>query len=231
MSNKLDTHANYYFDIQLDFDRKLIEYRYNTIKNYFRGNIALEMGSADGVMTKWLKDDFSELDILEGSQKLLDNVPDYPNATKYCSWFEEFVPKRKYDTIIMEHILEHIENPVFVLSKVKNWLADDGVLIIGVPNAKSFHRLAAVKMGLLPTEYTLNDRDRIVGHYRVYDKESLAADAIKAGFKIIDSGGVFFKPVSNKQIDTTWTEEMIEGFYQLGKDFPDHAAEIFVIVA
>jgi len=104
------------------------------------------------------------------------------------------------------------------------------VLIVGVPNAKSFHRLAAVKMGLLKSEYELNNRDIELGHYRVYDILMLQNELINAGYKICYKGGVFFKPLSNKQIQDNWNAEMIEAFYELGKDFQENTAEIFVVV-
>ena len=37
------------------------------------------------------------------------------------------------------------------------------------------------------------------------------------------------KPVSNGQIDGNWTDQMIDGFYKLGKKFPEFCAEIFVV--
>ena len=54
-------------------------------------------------------------------------------------------------------------------------------------------------------------------------------DIETAGLKIIQTGGVFFKPLSNQQIEQNWTEEMIQGFYELGKDFQENAAELYAI--
>ncbi|MBK8521168.1 MAG: class I SAM-dependent methyltransferase [Chitinophagaceae bacterium] len=105
--------------------------------------------------------------------------------------FEEFETSRKYDTIIMSHVLEHIENPALVLKKIYNWLADDGVFLVSVPNAKSIHRMVAVQMGLLKSEYELNARDNELGHFRVYDMNILKAQMKDAGFKIQESGGYF----------------------------------------
>lgn len=229
MKERIESLSEWYVKDQLNFDRILISYRYQTIRDYFKKGIGLEMGSGDGVMTAMLKDHFEQLDIVEGSSSLLKIIPEYPNVKKYCALFEEFEPPQKYDTIIIEHVLEHLEKPIDVLIKTKSWLKPDGVAIIGVPNAKSFHRLAAVKMKLLRSEYELNERDKALGHYRVYDWDSLRQDIEQAGYKIKHQGGVFFKPVSNKQIEETWTPEMIEGFYQLGKDFQENAAEIFVV--
>jgi 2-polyprenyl-3-methyl-5-hydroxy-6-metoxy-1,4-benzoquinol methylase len=226
---KIENLSEWYVKNQLNFDRILISYRYKTIREYFKKGIGLEMGSGDGVMTAMLKNDFEELDIVEGSAQLLETIPNFENVRKYCSFFENFEPTRKYNTIVMEHILEHIEKPVEVLAKTKSWLNAEGVVIIGVPNAKSYHRLAAVKMGMLKSEYELNERDKALGHYRVYDSETLRSDVEKSGYKVAHIGGVFFKPISNKQIEENWTPQMIEGFFQLGKDFQENAAELFII--
>jgi 2-polyprenyl-3-methyl-5-hydroxy-6-metoxy-1,4-benzoquinol methylase len=142
---------------------------------------------------------------------------------------EDFAAPMQYDFILMDHILEHVADPVPVLKKVKTFLKEDGVFIVGVPNAKSFHRLAAVKMGYLKSIYELNQRDHELGHYRVYDFDSLERDVKAAGFNVREKTGVFFKPLSNKQIQENWNQDMIEGFYQLGFDFPDHTAEIYII--
>ena len=58
----------------------------------------------------------------------------------------------------MEHILEHVDNPIDIMIRAKEWLSDNGVMILGVPNALSIHRLVAVKMGLLkaPNELKRN---------------------------------------------------------------------------
>lgn len=231
MGNNIDSGAKWYSESQLDIDRQLVRFRYNSIRKFFTGKTCLELGPADGVMTRLLVNDFENLDVVDGSQKLLDLIPDSDNLTKYCSMFESFTPVNQYDTIIMEHVLEHIELPGKVLSKVYGWLSERGILIVGVPNARSLHRLAAVKMGLLQSEYTLNERDLALGHFRVYDIESLRQELTDSGFRILDKGGVFLKTVSNLQIQNDWTQKMIDGFYELGKDFQDIAAEIFVVAA
>ncbi len=203
--------------------------RYKTLRNYFKGEACLEIAPAEGITTNSLKDDFKILHLVEGSENLLNEIPDYPNVVKFHSMIEDFDPPIQYDFVLMDHILEHIEHPVEVLKKVRTFLKPGSLLVIGVPNALSFHRLAAVKMGYLKSVYELNERDADVGHYRVYDFKSLILDARAAGLNIIEKRGVFFKPLSNKQINDTWTAEMTEGFYLLGDDFQDNAAEIYII--
>jgi SAM-dependent methyltransferase len=229
LQKKVFDSAKFYGKSFLPFDYILADYGFKTIKPFFKGETALELGPASGFMTKLLVKEFKTLDLVEGSADLLNEIPDHPNVTKHCSFFENFSTDQLFDTIIMSHVLEHIADPVFVLSKVKTWLKNDGVLIISVPNAKSLHRLAAVEMGLLKSPYELNERDHQLGHYRVYSLDILQDDILKAGFTIVEKGGYFLKPVSNGQIESHWTREMIDGFYKLGQKFSDHCAEIFVV--
>lgn len=221
--------AQWYLDEQLDFDKRLIRYRYETIKPKFNGRSCLELGPAEGQMTQFLINDFESLTVVEGSLELLEKIADAKNLVKVHSLFENYKPNELFDTVILEHILEHVEDPVALLTLAKQFLAPGGILLVGVPNANSIHRLAAVKMGLLSHPSQLNSRDIALGHRRVYSSTSFREDIGESGLRITELGGVYFKPLSNSQIQDNWNVDMIEGFFQLGKDFPEFAAELFAV--
>lgn len=225
----LEELSKWYIDSELDFDRTLQKLRFRSIKKYFKGKNCLEIAPAQGITTSLLKDEFENLHIVDGSLNLLNLIPSYSNVTKFHSLIEDFQAPIQYDFILMDHILEHIEKPVKVLKKVTEFLKPNGIFVVGVPNAKSIHRLVGVKMGSIKSIYELNERDHQLGHYRVYDFDTLENDVTKAGFKLIDKMGVFFKPLANRQIEENWDSQIIEGFYQLGFDFQENAAEIYVI--
>ena len=227
--NRLGKISDWYLQEQLDFDKRLIRFRYQTLKAHFQGPEGLELGPAEGEMTQFLLNEFEKLTIVEGSEKLLSRIPEAPNLVKVHSLFEHFKPGKQFNTIIMEHILEHVERPVDLLRTVKQWLAPGGRILLGVPNGHSIHRLVAVKMGLLNQPCQLNSRDHALGHRRVYTHETLQNDIESSGLRILEMGGVFYKPLSNQQIQDNWTEEMIQGFYELGKDFPENSAEIYAV--
>lgn len=227
--DRVESLAEWYIKEQLDFDKRLIGYRYQTIQPKLVGKRGLELGSAEGEMTQYLVNDFEHLTIVEGAADLLAAIPERSNLTKVHSLFEEFEPEEAFDSIILEHVLEHVENPVELLQRVRTWLAPEGRLFLGVPNGNSIHRLAAVKMGLLSHPCELNERDHAVGHRRVYTPQTFRADIEKSGLSVEELGGVYFKPLSNGQIQNHWTEEMINGFYELGKDMPEYAAEIYAV--
>jgi 2-polyprenyl-3-methyl-5-hydroxy-6-metoxy-1,4-benzoquinol methylase len=195
-----------------------------------RGGSCLELGPAEGVMTQTLGRLFTSLTLVDGSEQFCAELRRrYPNARVVHSLFEDFDPGHQFNAIVLGHVLEHVEDPRSLLAAARGWLAADGVLFAAVPNARSLHRQAAVLMGLLAEEHELNDTDRHHGHRRVYDPESLCADVRAAGLRIRTFGGYWIKPLSNAQIDETFTPEMIRAFMVLGERYPDVAAEIYVV--
>lgn len=225
----LNNISNWYINEQLDFDKILINYRFEKLKKFFNGKTCLELGPAEGEMTSKIIKEFEYVTVVDAAAELLDKIPDYKNIIKINSLFEKFKSEQKYDTIIMDHILEHVDDPISILKMSLGLLSDNGRILIGVPNGNSIHRLVAVKMGLLNHQCDLNDRDILVGHRRVYTADSIKNDINYSGLKILESGGIFFKPLSNKQIQDSWSNQMIDGFYRLGEDFQDFSAELYVI--
>ncbi len=229
LAKKLDQISGWYLNEQLDFDKRLLRFRYESLKPYLKGSDGLELGPAEGHMTQWLVNDFQNLTLVEGSLELLSRIPDHPKLTKIHSLFEDFEPSRQFHSIILDHVLEHVDQPVHLLRRVKKWLVPRGRLLIGVPNGHSIHRLVAVKMGLLHDPCQLNQRDHDLGHHRVYNPKTFRDDLEKSSLLVKYLGGSFFKPLSNQQIQDHWSEEMTKGFYELGKDFPEYAADLFAV--
>jgi SAM-dependent methyltransferase len=225
-----DNFSKFYSESNLGFDLYLVKKGYEQFSEFFVGDSCLELGPATGYMTQYLVNDFSEVTCVEGSKDLFEKIPIYKNLNKVHSLFENFETNKKFDTIILNHVLEHIEHPIELLKKIKTWKSERGRLIIGVPNAKSFHRLAAVKMGILKSEYELNNRDIELGHYRVYDFRSLEMDCVDAGYKVLFKGGVFLKFLSNAQIEKILDEKIIDSYFDLGNDFKENSAEIFLVI-
>lgn len=208
----------------------MILYCYNIVKRELSLNKTLELGPAEGVMTNFLVNDSKELTVVEGSKVFSDNLKQkYASIKVYNSLFEDFKTDEKFDSIILGHVLEHVENPVEILNLVKNWLTPDGLVFAAVPNSNSIHRQVAVLMGLLEKENSMSELDLHHGHRRVYNYKEFQEDFTKAGLNIIKTGGYWFKPVSNAQIAQSWSKEMLDAFMVLGEKYPETAAETYVI--
>ncbi len=211
----------------------MVGYSFRVVQRYLAHGSILELGPAEGVMSELLATTGRELTIVEGSELFAKDLKKrLPSATVHHSLFEHFKTKQKFDNIILGHVLEHVKDPVKLLNKVQKWLTPNtGRIFASVPNARSLHRQAAVIMGLLSQEDALNEMDKHHGHRRVFNPESFRNVFYQSDFKIELFGGYWLKPVSNKQIEESWTPEMLEAFMQLGERYPDIAAEIYVVAS
>jgi 2-polyprenyl-3-methyl-5-hydroxy-6-metoxy-1,4-benzoquinol methylase len=195
------------------------------------GNI-LELGPAEGVMTAMLHGTQRHISVVEGSTKFCEMIKArFSDVDVFNTLFEQFAPVGKFNNIVLGHVLEHVEDPEALLMQIKNWLAPGGIVFAAVPNAKSLHRQAAVMMGLLETENTLNSADIDHGHRRVFNPDEFLAIFKNTGYSIRKTGGYWLKPLSNKQIEDSWTPEMIAAFMQLGERFPEIAGEIYLVAS
>ena len=211
---------------------KTTDYCGRIFKRFMKDGSVLELGPAEGVMTDILYPSFPDYTVVDGADFFVESIKKrYPNIKGEVSLFEEYQPDKKYDNIVLGHVLEHVENPVDTLNQCGTWLAEGGYILAAVPNSHSIHRQAAVRMGLLDAENQLNETDKRNGHRRVYDMTTLQNDFNEAGLQIVKAGGYWLKPESNGQIEANWNENMVDAFLQLGEDYPDIAGEIYVVAS
>ena len=195
-----------------------VRYSFRIFERFLRGNSILEMGAAEGVMTELLAATGKTLTIVEGSKAFCDALARrFPSAQVFHSLFEDFAPDRAF------------ADPTAILAQAATWLSAEGRILAAVPNSRSLHRQAAVLMGLLPGEEALNEMDLRHGHRRVFNPESFRQCFIAAGLMLEMFGGYWLKPLSNRQIEETWTPDLLAAFMRLGERYPDIAAEIYVV--
>jgi len=234
----LDNIAQYY-KIEEDFDIVFMWYNFVVAHEYFIGDTFLELGCATGESTISLLKFASVIDVVEGSKinidvtkKKLGLVPKYNTVVNfYKNFWEEFDYKNNYYTdILFFRGLEHIENPSIVLKRLYHALKPGGRLHIVVPNAQSLHRKIGVSMGLLKEIHELNERDKRVGHKRVFDISTLIEVVQSNEFRVVDWCGVMLKILSNKQMQKLCRDDLslARAFFEVGREIPDKCAELYL---
>lgn len=209
---------------------KEIIYSTKIFQRYMNAGGVLELGPAEGIGTEFLKEGHQDYTVVEGAEEFAQMLKKkFPDINVVNALFEEFNPDRKYENIILGHVLEHVEEPVNILKLCSEWLSDDGKIFCVVPNSHSLHRQAAVKMGLIKTESQFSAKDVRHGHRRVYDLDSLCKDFSDARLSIIKRGGYYLKPLTDKQIEETWDDDLIDAYMKLGEQYPEIAGDIYVI--
>lgn len=209
-----------------------ILYSFTIFSRFMKKGRVLELGPAEGLMTEHLLNYDDKLTVIEGSSVFAAQLKEkYPTVQIIQSLFEETVLDEKFDFIVLGHVLEHVADPVHLLQIIKKWLAPDGKVLCAVPNAQSLHRQAAVEMGLLETVFSQSEKDIHHGHMRIYSPETFRSDFIEAGYSIDHFGGYWLKPISDRQIEESWTQEMLSAFLKLGESYPEIAAEIYIVAS
>ncbi len=201
------------------------------------GRSALELGCGKGLWTKILCERHNSVDVVDGSDDLLENVME---ENKNCravlkihrALVEDYIDAavQKWQYIYMTFFLEHLLDPVVVLKKIKACLEDDGCLFAAGPNAESVHRVIALRMGIIQSITQLSDNDKLVGHRRVYTSQLLRKQIVEAGFRIIEERGVGLKPVSLDQMEE-WSPELVNAFCESDDLAPENAAYLTIKAA
>lgn len=219
-----------------DFD-VMHPYMIESFKPFFVGGNLLELGSFKGDFTRRFVPHFKDITCVEASdvavaeaRKRLGSSVEFINAT-----FETVALPRRYDNIIMTHVLEHLADPVMVLKRINDvWLAEGGRFFLACPNANAPSRQIAVKMGLISHNDAVTPSEAEHGHHRTYSLDTLERDAVAGGLKVIHRSGVFFKALANFQWDRLLqtdivSKEYLDGCYKLGQMYPDLCSTIFLV--
>ena len=228
--------ANEKYAYSLDFD-VMHHYMVRSFEPFFRSGSLLELGSYKGQFTRRLLKSFNDVTCVEASEEALRearcNLGDQVTFIK--SVFETVVLPKRYDNIILTHVLEHLDDPVGVLRRINDeWLSDTGRLFLVCPNANAPSRQIAVKMGLISHNSAITSAEAEHGHRITYTLDTLERDAVAAGLKVLHRSGIFFKALANFQWDRLLqtdiiSKEYLEGCYALGQIYPDLCSSIFLL--
>jgi len=234
-NQELKDTSDHKYAYNFDFD-VMHHYMIESFKHHFIKGNCLELGSFKGDFTTRLTSYFDDITCVEASNEAIEIAKqNLDNITYFNSLFETVELPKKYDNIILTHVLEHIDDPVKLLSRIKNeWLSDEGKLFLVCPNANAPSRQIAVKMGLIPHNSAITSSEAEHGHRITYTLDTLERDVKLGGLNTIYRSGIFFKALANFQWDQLLntniiSKEYLDGCYQLGQQYPDLCSSIILI--
>ncbi len=231
MADTPDHKYAYNFDLDV-----MHPFMLQSFKPFFKPGNCLELGSFKGEFTKRLIPYFDDITCIEASDESLEIAKSKFETVKFINGlFEDISLDSKYDNIILTHVLEHLDNPVAILTKINSeWLSDTGRFFLVCPNANAPSRQIAVKMGLITHNSAITPDEKKHGHRITYTLDTLERDARAAGLSIVHRSGIFFKALANFQWDQLMatdiiSNEYLEGCYLLGQQYPDLCSSIFLM--
>lgn len=222
-------------DPKKDFDYWLIQFDFQTISKNLIGKKVIELGCGKGVLTKRLSKICEKLIVVEGSQNYIEDVKKELGVKNNIEYHHSLWQEFNYENddisdVIFSSGLEHVNTFTAseIFENIKKWLKPNGRLHIIVPNANSLHRRVAYHMGIIKDVHELSDRDILLKHERVFDKESLFEEVTENNLDIKKYEGIFLKPLPNAMMKNL-NPEIIYGFNEISEELSDFCAHIYVM--
>lgn len=236
------------------YELALGDYIVRNALDHARPPSLLDVGCGNGLLTSMLAPHFSYVVGLDASSALIEKARNnYPEIEFVHSLAEEYQTDMSYTTITMFNLLEHVVDPIRLLSKLVSHLETEGVLIVQVPNALAVNRRIAKLMGTLKDEYELSPFDiDVAGHRRSYDMRLLVREVETSRLGVVAKGGIFYKMLSAPQLDwlleqglwdeggygwgrvgsekaKDWRKAFCDACYEFGKEHPEDCNIIYVV--
>lgn len=136
----------------------------------FENKTLLDIGSGLGVFPYLMKKNNWQVTALDPDQRAAEHIKDSVQVETICGDFFEVDSALKYDLVTFNKVLEHVKDPIAMLSKSKENLAENGLVYLEVPDGE-----IAELDGKEREEFTID-------HLYIFSFISLAITAEKAGF-------------------------------------------------
>jgi SAM-dependent methyltransferase len=149
--------------------------RYRALAPYLtRGDRILDAGAGGGEVVYVLRKlgfDASGLEPDEQYARHAREALGVPVATGFVQ--DVAFPGGSFDVVTMYHALEHVEDPSAILSRLREWIVEQGVLLVEVPNVEAV---------------CIAPRHRFhFAHFYNFNRDALEALGQKAGFEPVET--------------------------------------------
>jgi 2-polyprenyl-3-methyl-5-hydroxy-6-metoxy-1,4-benzoquinol methylase len=161
--------------------------RYESYKKLIKGSEILDFGCGRGGFLT-LANEISKksigLELNKKNREYINNI-----GIKCVSKLSD-LNNNKFDLITLNHVFEHLNDPINILIELQKYMKDDGVIIIEVPHARDVlletFNLESFKKFTLWSE-----------HLILHTRDSLKAFAMNSGLKVKSIEGFQRYPISN----------------------------------
>lgn len=155
--------------------RNIFRKRFGLIKKLVQSGKIIEIGCSTGVLLELFQQKGWEVWGVEPSKNAKHAKKRGLKVVN--STFEKArLPKNYFDVVVLNHTLEHMQNPVKILRKAKTILKESGIIYIDVPNFASM----ASKIRRKNWKYLLPEE-----HIHHFTQMTLEKIIKKAGFEIV----------------------------------------------
>ena len=102
-------------------------------------------------------------------------------------------------------------------------------VVATVPNVMSLHRRLGVKAGMINDVHDDSERNIRYRQFSKFDRDTLTALFVDAGYKVEECFGYMLKPFSSEQmmsLELDW--KAFDALFEIGREFPDLSSQLFI---
>jgi 2-polyprenyl-3-methyl-5-hydroxy-6-metoxy-1,4-benzoquinol methylase len=107
------------------------------IQKYCQKGNVLDIGCSSGILLGLLKDKGYDVSGIEPNVKAYNHGKIKFGKHIYHGTLDTYKTNKKFDVIILSHVLEHVLNPPQEIVLIKKILARGGIVLIGIPNTRN----------------------------------------------------------------------------------------------
>ncbi len=113
--------------------------RYRALEPYLkRGDRILDAGAGGGEVVYVLRRSGFDASGLEPDELYAQHARETLEVPVVTGFVQDVsFPQGSFDVITMYHALEHVEDPAAILARLRSWIAEQGRLVIEVPNVEA----------------------------------------------------------------------------------------------
>ena len=177
--NQKNLHDTFIKIINLD-EKKSDNYgRFKTLKEYclnkhvFNDNPnLLDIGSGLGVFPYIVKKNGWNCTSIDPDPICIKHIHNNLKLEAICADFMDLKPHKKFDIVTLNKVLEHVNDPIKMLRKVKNWVKNKGIVYLELPDGE----MASMK--------GKNREEFFIEHINIFSLQSTIILAKKSGFLV-----------------------------------------------
>jgi methionine biosynthesis protein MetW len=188
------------------------------------GNKILDVGCGEGTFATSARKNFDYVCGIDLSLKALQKAKDKKlEVIKVNLNREHFCFKNEtFDAAVCLDVVEHVFDPVALLSEINRVLKKDGVLILTTPNVRFIEYVSSM---LLKGKFssTSDDKDTYNGgHLNYFTFRDLRALLNQSGFRVLHEKGIAlrsyksFKTILFRRLIRLWEREVEKEFFCKG---------------
>ena len=161
---------------------------------------------------------------------------DHPGVRVLRGTMEELAPSLNaegFDFVVASGVLHEVDDAGALLASLHAVCGPATVAHVNVPNARSFHRLLGVEMGLVATPFERSALGARLHRKRELDEASLRALVDGAGFRVLRFETYALKPFTHAQMEKLlasgmFPEGLLDGLDRMVRHAPGLGSEMSV---